>query len=259
MKYLLLILIFSSLLLRLLAQAADGVSTLKDSSAIKNIGNFKNLAPPTLKNFIFPATLVAGGIVFSQIKKLTRPDVEIAQYEQQHFHSHTKIDNYLQYSPAAFTLGLDAFGVKGKHNFKEKIIIYALTTVFTTALAQSLKYSFHRIRPDSSASNAFPSGHTATAFAAAEFLNTEYGGRSIWYGIAGYSVAGATGLLRIYNNRHWLTDVIAGAGIGFISTRLSYLIYPEIKKLIFKKRNLCFIPTPYYDGYSGGIKMIVIK
>lgn len=49
-------------------------------------------------------------------------------------------------------------------------------------------------RPDGSSKNLFPFGHTATAFAGAEFLWQEYKDKSIWYGIAGYSVATGTGI-----------------------------------------------------------------
>ena len=70
-------------------------------------------------------------------------------------------------------------------------------------------------RPDGSSNNSFPSGHTATAFAGAECMYREYKDQSIWYGIEGYAVATATGLFRMYNDRHWLTDVVAGAGIEY--------------------------------------------
>ena len=44
----------------------------------------------------------------------------------------------------------------------------------------------------------------------------EYKDVSVWYGISGYIVATGTGFFRIYNNKHWLTDVAAGAGIGIL-------------------------------------------
>ena len=81
-----------------------------------------------------------------------------------------------------------------------------------------------------------PSGHTATAFAGAELLRLEYKEVSPWYGFAGYVVATATGTLRVLNNRHWVSDVVAGAGFGILSARLSYLIFNSIKKHT-EKRN----------------------
>lgn len=71
-------------------------------------------------------------------------------------------------------------------------------------------------RPDGSNNKSFPSGHTATAFMAATMLHKEYGGRSPWYSIAGYSMATVTGVSRMLNNKHWLSDVLVGAGIGIL-------------------------------------------
>mgnify|MGYP003199246539 CR=1 FL=1 len=63
----------------------------------------------------------------------------------------------------------------------------------------------------------FPSGHTATAFMTATMLTKEYGHISPWIGIGAYSVATATGLMRMANNKHWLSDVLTGAGIGILA------------------------------------------
>ena len=70
----------------------------------------------------------------------------------------------------------------------------------------------------------FPSGHTATAFMTATMLSKEYGHLSPWVGIGAYSVATTTGLMRVVNNKHWLSDVLTGAGIGIISTELGYWV-----------------------------------
>jgi membrane-associated phospholipid phosphatase len=91
-------------------------------------------------------------------------------------------------------------------------------------------------RPDGSSNNSFPSGHTANAFMGAEFLYQEYKDVSPWYGIAGYVVATGTGLFRMYNNRHWFSDVVAGAGFGILSTKVAYWIYPWMKEKIFKEK-----------------------
>ena len=38
----------------------------------------------------------------------------------------------------------------------------------------------------------------------------------------------------MYNNRHWLTDVAAGAGIGILSTKIAYWLYPFLNSKLFK-------------------------
>lgn len=86
------------------------------------------------------------------------------------------------------------------------------------------KYTAHVRRPDKSNYKSFPSGHTATAFMAAMMMHKEYGDRSPWYSISAFTVATATGISRILNNRHWLSDVLAGAGIGILSDRIRLFI-----------------------------------
>ena len=55
----------------------------------------------------------------------------------------------------------------------------------------------------------------------------------------------------MYNNRHWLNDILAGAGIGILSTKFSYWIYPKIFKnadCMKDERSTQFVAMPYYDG-----------
>jgi len=59
----------------------------------------------------------------------------------------------------------------------------------------------------------FPSGHTTASFAVASVIATQFRDRK-WIPIAAYTVAGLAGISRIYDNKHWLTDVVAGATIG---------------------------------------------
>ena len=110
------------------------------------------------------------------------------------------------------------------------------------SVVNTIKYTAHVRRPDKSNYKSFPSGHTATAFMAAMMMHKEYGDRSPWYSISAFTVATATGISRILNNRHWLSDVLAGAGIGILSTELGYYL----ADLIFKDKGLNFESPRYY-------------
>lgn len=121
-----------------------------------------------------------------------------------------------------------------------------------------MKYSFKEKRPDSGARNSFPSEHTATAFMGAEFLRREYKEVSPWIGYAGYAVAAATGYLRIYNNRHYFNDVIAGACIGIVSTKLAYWLYPKCFKRKKPDKQVAVFGLPYYSAEALGMNVSVL-
>ncbi len=139
-----------------------------------------------------------------------------------------KYDDLLQYAPAAATFGLKAAGVKGRNDFKRSAISYGASMAIMAILVNSIKYTAKVERPDGSSKNSFPSGHTAMAFANASFLDKEYGLVNPMYSIGGYGAATMTGLGRSLNNRHWVPDILAGAGIGILSTQLAYFFVDKI-------------------------------
>lgn len=65
-------------------------------------------------------------------------------------------------------------------------------------------------------------------FTGAELMRIEYGNG---IGLASYAVAVTVGALRIYNDRHWITDVFGGAAIGILSARIGYWLLPFERKL----------------------------
>ena len=140
----------------------------------------------------------------------------------------TPIDNWIQYAPVAAYVIVGAFGI-GEHSFPE--ILCAGATAYATmgALTNALKYTVCEMRPDGSARNSFPSGHSATAFMGAELVRLEYGG---WAGAWAYAVASATAALRVYNNRHWFNDLLGGAAIGILSANVGYWLLPLERRLL---------------------------
>ncbi|MGE7776840.1 phosphatase PAP2 family protein [Chitinophaga sp. NPDC101104] len=138
-------------------------------------------------------------------------------------------DDYMQYVPALAVIGLNAAGVKGKNKPGRAFVSYAFSAVIMGAVVNGIKYTAKVERPDGSERNSFPSGHTANSFMNATFLHKEYGQyRHPLYSVAGYTLATGTAIGRQLNNRHWVSDVVAGAGIGILSTELGYLIADRI-------------------------------
>ncbi len=151
------------------------------------------------------------------------------------YNFHSEVDNYTQFSGIALTAGLKMAGVEGRSSWPRLIASSLASYGVMAAFVNGIKYSAKEMRPDESTKNSWPSGHTATAFVGATILHKEYGlTRSPWYSIAGYTVATATGVMRVLNNRHWISDVLSGAGIGILSTELAY----GICDLLFKDRGL---------------------
>lgn len=147
---------------------------------------------------------------------------------------HTSVDAYTQYLPAAVMLGLKAGGVESRSQWGRMLVSDAFSAAIMAVAVNTIKLTADVQRPDGSAYNSFPSGHTATAFMTATMLSREYGHKSPWVSYGSYGLATATGLMRILNNRHWISDVMAGAAIGYISTQLGYFL----TDLIFKDKYL---------------------
>ena len=143
-------------------------------------------------------------------------------------------DDYLQYLPAVTMLSMKIGGVKGRSSWGRMLVSDAFSAIIMTSVFNGLKTQTKVTRPDNSNNHSFPSGHTATAFMTATMMHKEYGERSPWYSIGAYSVATATGLTRMANNKHWLSDVLAGAGFGILSTELGYFL----ADLIFKDKGV---------------------
>ena len=151
---------------------------------------------------------------------------------------HTKIDDYIQYAPLAAQLGMSLGGVKGRSKSRWQVLATdAMAAAMMAAVVNGMKYGINRTRPNGGRGS-FPSGHTATAFMGATLLAHEYGHKSVWIPIAGYSVATATGVLRILNNKHYASDVLVGAAIGIVSAELAYWATDAIfnDRKLFKSR-----------------------
>src|SRR3954471_12688254 len=176
----------------------------------------------TYKSFIIPTALITTGALGISGEFII-PNNKIKEERDEEFKTfHTSIDNYLQFAPMA--AGYAMLINNPKHsfwNYTEKVI---LTEVMLNAIIQPVKHITKVPRPDTGEPTSFPFGHTTLAFAGATIFYDEFAQHNLILQATIYSGAAAVGVMRVLNNRHWASDVIAGAGFGILSAKLSELI-----------------------------------
>ena len=166
--------------------------------------------------------LMAAGSVFTFVPSASNVQVALRDNVVQLGMPRIHIDDYMQYTTAIAPLLLNVCGVKSRHTTGRLAMIEGGSYLLGAGWVNAFKYGIGILRPDNSRYNSFPSGHTFIAFTGAEILRREYGEEYPWIAVAGYAVATIVGAIRIYNNRHWLGDVMAGAGLGIMSATLVY-------------------------------------
>ncbi|MES2426713.1 MAG: phosphatase PAP2 family protein [Bacteroidota bacterium] len=232
----------------------------------KNIGDTikKDLltAPDTVKKLhtkpwalVAPGVAITYGVLTLAVHPLRRIDFFVqSETNKTGADFHSKLENYFQFGSVAMVYGLNLVGVAGKNTFIDRTALLGLSAGIFGITAFGTKHITHRLRPNGSDYLSFPSGHTGNAFMGAEFLAQEYSSKSPVYTVIGYSLAVTTGVFRMYNRDHWFSDVVAGAGLGIISTKLSYLVYPYIRNALThtdkKGHTITFMPT-YQEGMGG--------
>ncbi len=203
-----------------------------------------------------PAALIGAGVLCKTTPSIAEEiDHETAFEVQEHVNQSFPIDDYTQYVPFIGVYALDLFGVPAKHTLKERLVLGATSAAIMGAAVNTMKHSIQRTRPDGSNNLSFPSGHTAMAFTGAHLLCKEYKDASIWIPIAGYSVAAFTAGLRVVNNKHYISDTLAGAGIGILSVELAYQTLPFWRRVLKLPADKQFVLSPVVGNKQLGAYM----
>jgi len=228
--------------------------TIRIDSSYENSGQSKTKFINTpYAGLIVPAVTISYGFLAHNVNALRQFDINTQQKVQKHFTGKIHADDYMQYAPAVAVYGLDLF-VKAKHNFVDRTFLMTTSYIISSASIHAVKRFTHIQRPNGSNHLSFPSGHTSTAFVGAHLLFKEYKDTSPWIGVTGYAVAGCIGAIRIYNNRHWFSDVVAGAGFGMLSVEVSYLLLPVFHRIIGDKGDqpsFSIAPVVGFNNYYG--------
>lgn len=184
------------------------------------------------KNFVLPAALITTGVIFSQTDN---QDVFDLNRSDRNPHS-TYFDDFFAAAigPSIFLFDLAA---EGKHHPVDQVFLLGGSYALSLGPALLLKHFYDSPRPVGDEKDSFPSGHTAAAFTGAHVMYKEFKDSNRWIAYSGYVMASAVGIFRMANNRHWLCDVLAGAGLGIIGTELAYLIYFPLRNWVVEKIN----------------------
>jgi membrane-associated phospholipid phosphatase len=147
-----------------------------------------------------------------------------------------------------------------------KMFRFQQALYYTSVVTHFAKRNIERYRPDGSDTYSFFSGHTSAAFATSTFLFLETqdfinhlaesrngqlplmsprGWKMMSFGLL-YGWAGYVGFSRIHDRKHYLSDVIVGAGSGIL---ISYLLYPHETK----RENFQLGVQPVRGGLAMGL------
>lgn len=220
-----------------------------DSLVVKS--NFK------AGELIMPLSLIgAGTLGFVQPVKNTRYEVRdfLNDWRGEH---RTTVDDYLQYVPLASVYGLSLLGAEAEHNYVDRTLELATSYIAVGVIVNGIKYTVRETRPDGSSNNSFPSGHTATTFMGAELVRIEYGEDYPWLAAGAYTIATTVGVLRVYNDKHWFTDVFAGAGVGILSARIGYWLLPYTKRMMHRVTGWELFVCPTASSTGAALNTVV--
>lgn len=155
-------------------------------------------------------------------------------------------------------------GLVAKDNRLAGTSLTAAKAVFVSSVCtQVLKQLSHRHRPFQDATpdktlwdgpfgktsfNSFPSGHSTAAFGLATVFAFEYR-KTIWIPCLAYTLATGTAISRLYDNKHWASDVVIGSAIGFFTGRFMW-------KQSGKAKNRCTL-VPSIEKDTGSMTVFI--
>lgn len=187
--------------------------------------------PLRIREMIMPISLLAYGSAKSFSPVIRRLDTDLRNnISERHPNVRFNADDWIQWAPSASVYALDAAGVKLKHRFREHLMLDAGSILITGGTGFVMRKVSERIDGFGIVDTQFPSGHTANAFRGAEMLRQEMSGRHPLLQWSGYLVAGLVAGSRLMRGEHFLSEVVAGAGLGILSTRITYGIYHRMKR-----------------------------
>lgn len=204
---------FTTLLIILIFSIVNG--QLRDSLQVHQSQKW------ALKSVYAPTGLMVSGILANNRSNESLKTESTKSSTADLFGFTKRADDYLQLTPFVAVYGFELIGMEPKTDWKNRTAILIKGQLMNLGTVYLLKKSLKLPRPDGTAFS-FPSGHTANAFAGATMLTIEYGEDHPWVPYAAYGLATGVGFMRMGNNKHYLSDVLFGAGLGILSMKIAY-------------------------------------
>ena len=171
-----------------------------------------------LNSLVIPSSLLVTGFALNTLKK---------EKPLKSFKSIPSALDHFHYSTAIFGTLAPILGATPKHELLDRTIYLSAGFLLSSAITLPLKKAMDVLRPDGSDYKSFPSGHATTAFAMAQWLREEYKASNPLLSYSGYFIATASSISRVSYHKHHLADVLMGAGIGMLSTKAIYALFPN--------------------------------
>ena len=212
---------FFCLILLCVNDCAFSQSTEFKADSICNLSGTRH--HPIIQNLVLPLSLFGTGFVLSTDNDIL-DKYKVREERNETFRNfHTSADDYLQFAPLVAGYSMLALGAKGNtwHYTRQIMLTEFIVGVSVTGIKTWTKV----LRPDGNSKNSFPSGHTAQAFASATLFADYFAEGKHLLKIVAYLCASSVGVMRVMNNRHWVPDVVAGAGVGILSAKLSSYVF----------------------------------
>ena len=121
------------------------------------------------------------------------------------------------------------------------------------AYNEFIKITVRRERPNGQDNKSFPSGHTSNAFALAAVAQRHYGWK---IGVPAYLLAGVMGASRINQDKHWFSDVVGGAALGYIVGRT--VVRGNSRPLVPKTGQVRLSVSPILARHARGLQMTAV-
>ena len=202
------------------------------------------------KAVAIPAVLITYGAITAQGDAGINRDTR--EFVQKQFRPvSTTLDNTFIFLPYLELGAVALAGVESRNDRINTLLIIAKGEAIMLASTFAIKYLANETRPNGQDDLSFPSGHTAQAFLAASIVHTEFRDKSQWYGIGAYTIATSVAALRMVNDKHWQSDVVAGAGFGILSAHLAYLSHRNRWGRKSIGRDIGMSPTYFGNGTPG--------